>query len=169
MLNQEAATVQVAVPSPSCLFTPRGGHQLKKTQQMVPTKYCLLGVSTFPDFSVLATLGCCLLLRHSLFAPHPTHQAGLALVPIFFDRFLLPWFFFLVWLLCPFCLGVKLIPWSQNPPWLIQKLHHPIHLPVPSFGMGKQGSLKGQLLHPEARNSHRFQHILLPFCPDSPG
>lgn len=141
---------------------------------MVPTKYCLLGVSTFPDVSVLPILGCCLLLGESLFVPHSTDQAGLALVPVFFDRFLLPWFFgffffFSVWLLCPLCLGVKLIPWSQNPPWLIQKLHHPLHLPVPSFVMGKQGSLKEQLLHPEARNSYRFQHILLPFCPDSPG
>lgn len=128
LLNQcwkhEVATVQVAVPSPSSLFTLHGGHQLKKTQQVVPTKYCLLCVTTPPDFPILATLGCCLVLGQSLLAPHSTHQARLALVPVFFDGFLLPWFFS-VWLLCPVCLGVKLILWGQNPPWLIQKLHHP--------------------------------------------
>lgn len=94
MLTQEGATVQVAVPSPSSLFTAHGGHQLKKTWQMVPSKYCLPGVSTFPDFSVLAALGWCLALGQSLFAPRTSHQEGLALVLVFFDRFLLPWIVF---------------------------------------------------------------------------
>lgn len=64
----------------------------------------------------------------SLFLHHILHiRQDLLLCPYSLVGSLLPWFigFFLVWLLCPICLGVKLIPWGQNPPWLIQKLHHP--------------------------------------------
>lgn len=76
---------------------------LKKTWQAVPTKYCLLGVSTFSGFSVLPVIGCCLVLGQSLFTPHSAHQTWLALVPCILCFVSSP-FFFLVWPLHTICL-----------------------------------------------------------------